>query len=281
MNIDALSHQNAVNEENKYLYNGKELQKEFGLDWYDYGARFYDASLGRWFVLDSQADDMMQVDKSPYAYGWDSPINLKDPDGDCPWCIGAVVGAVTDYGIQVAVNFAEGKDFGDAFTDVDGSSILISAGAGALSGGLSVLSKAKNASKLVQLATSEAGETVIDAGASMISQLDGNGEISVTNTVIDATVGKILGKKVEKLVENSVSKSNTGKLLARKADRAKRVNNKNPRPSRQAKVEKAESAITKYTARRVTAATVSSTTVSSEVIKKATETASKFERIEQ
>jgi RHS repeat-associated protein len=84
LELTGIGYEYAGVKKNKYLYNGKELIEDNGLQYYDYGARMYDPGIGRWGVVDPMADHKLQFDKSPYAYGWNNPIKYIDPNGMCP-----------------------------------------------------------------------------------------------------------------------------------------------------------------------------------------------------
>lgn len=77
-----LMYANANSNIQPYKYNGKELDTKNGLNWYDYGARHYDAALGRWFVVDPLSEKMYGW--SPYGYCLNNPIKLIDIDGKYP-----------------------------------------------------------------------------------------------------------------------------------------------------------------------------------------------------
>jgi RHS repeat-associated protein len=101
-----------ASEQNDLMYNGKELQTYAingkKLDWYDYGARFYDPQIGRWHVIDTYSEDYYPL--SPYNYVANNPINSIDIKGDSIWVVFKDAnGKILEYG---------SKEFNKVFGEV-------------------------------------------------------------------------------------------------------------------------------------------------------------------
>ncbi|PRY09797.1 RHS repeat-associated protein, partial [Pontibacter ummariensis] len=82
--------------DHKFQYNGKEKQTELGLNWMDYGARMYDAQIGRWHVVDPLAD--IAPDRTPYHFVSNNPINRIDPTGLTDFTLNKKTGEVAQVG---------------------------------------------------------------------------------------------------------------------------------------------------------------------------------------
>ena len=63
----------------RFRYNGKELDRTHGIDWYDYGARHMTPDAGRFTTIDPMAEKYYNT--SPYAYCGNNPMRFIDPTG--------------------------------------------------------------------------------------------------------------------------------------------------------------------------------------------------------
>ncbi len=173
----------------RYGFNGMEKDDEVKGNGNSYTTlqRQYDPRLGRWISVDPEEKEY--PDESPYAAMDNNPISETDPEGDCPWCIAALKGAIQEYATQVITNLANGKGLGDALTDVDGGEIVKAAVIDGLTLGVgSLVSKAKTAVKVVK-----AADKVVDAE-----------KIAVKTNKVANTTGKV--SKVEKNVAKAEQK---------------------------------------------------------------------------
>jgi RHS repeat-associated protein len=119
-------------------FTGQRWEANLGL--YDYRARFYDPALGRFL----QPDPIVPEPGNPqalnrYAYVYNNPLRYTDPSGHAPVIlvmmgIGAVSGALINYGVQVAANISQNGLQVQAFTNVNWAAVGASAVAGAVGG---------------------------------------------------------------------------------------------------------------------------------------------------
>ncbi|MDJ0534482.1 MAG: polymorphic toxin-type HINT domain-containing protein [Xenococcaceae cyanobacterium MO_207.B15] len=108
-----------------YRYTGQEYEPETGL--YNYRARLYDSTLGRFYTIDPAGQFF-----SPYLYAGNDPILFSDPSGMFSWAaFGAIVGGVAAIAGGIALTFVTA---GAATPVLVGAAIgggaLIGAGAG-------------------------------------------------------------------------------------------------------------------------------------------------------
>ena len=82
---------------------------------YDYRARYYDPSLGRFLQPDPLVPELGNPQSlNRYAYVYNNPLRYTDPSGHCPWCL--VIGKVllqtaVDVGLDFLIARATGTDF--------------------------------------------------------------------------------------------------------------------------------------------------------------------------
>ena len=128
-------------------FTGHELDPETGLHYA--GARYYMSAIGRWTSTDpilgeKGPTELLQQDRrlltmNAYNYTFNDPANLLDPDGRCPVCIGAGVGAVAGAAWSAGTELASQVQSGEGISASEIGSAALEGGAqGAVEGAITV-----------------------------------------------------------------------------------------------------------------------------------------------
>jgi RHS repeat-associated protein len=146
---------------NKYQYNDKELNTEFGLNLNDYGARFYDATIGQFTTQDRFAEKYINL--SPYHYGKNNPIKYIDINGDS-----SIVGIYANYAKgameQRAALLYDGAQDGNMYVLVLGDE------------NQQIPKSVKSFSEIVAWAKAQGGKVVQASSSPSASIYDGSGQ---------------------------------------------------------------------------------------------------------
>jgi RHS repeat-associated protein len=217
----------------RYGYNGQEYDKDYCDCENVFTAEFweYDSRIGRRFNIDPVED----IGLSPYVVNRNNPIIYKDPNGDCPFCFGFILGALAEIAEQtvgIAIeNMANGKKWNDGLIDkidwVDVATSGLQGGLMTLPGvgiGAEVISEVMGnyVKSAFDYTNSEGGKNVFDGSKTMgdfekdfvvnsAGSIAGIKPVSkVTTTVTKVTAKTVIKKAVKETVKAVAGGVKTG-----------------------------------------------------------------------
>ena len=128
------------------IYNCKEMETFNNFEMLDYGARMYDAQLGRFHTIDNSSENYYS--QTPYNYVGNNPIKRVDPDGN-DWLdtvVGTAIGVVTNVvpgstSLRNSYTPTDAADYNSALRNTDAAAMvvgegMVKGGSGAIASGL-------------------------------------------------------------------------------------------------------------------------------------------------
>ena len=165
-----------------YRFLGNELYTSNSLGLYDFSARMYDPTLGRFLSVDPMAEGYRHL--SPYAYCAGNPAVYVDKDGQVIGrvVVGAVVGAAINGGIAL-------------LSGESGREVLGAAARGAIEGGVAGLTFGMSMGTTLagKIAVSAAVGAATSTASSTVGQLVESGSVDAREVATDAALGAITG----------------------------------------------------------------------------------------
>ena len=149
--------------------------------------------MGRFTSVDALADHPNQVDKSPYAYAWNNPITLNDPDGNCPTC-----DTPKDYFVH---GFSAGFSYLKGLAEA-GQAIInpIETGKTIINTALAVLNSKQTAYALAD-GVSDAVDTYFNGTQAESGQVVGSAAAIFADVAVGSKSGSILKQQLKSLMK--------------------------------------------------------------------------------
>ena len=179
-----------------YRFLGNELYTSNSLGLYDFSARMYDPTLGRFLSVDPMAEGYRHL--SPYAYCAGNPVVYADKDGQVIGrvVVGAVVGAAINGGIAL-------------LSGESGREVLGAVARGAVDGGIAGLTFGMSMGTTLagKIAVSAAVGAATSTASSTVGQLVESGGVDAREVATDAALGAVTGGASQVFPLNKLEKA--------------------------------------------------------------------------